>query len=124
REQLAKPYLLERAVLEDIVRDLYEKQQEEIRASHILVRVDENAAPEDTLRAYERLAAVRDSVLAGADFAEMAARHSEDPSAVQNRGDLGYFSGGRMIQAFEEQAYGTPVGGVSGIFRTSFGYHI
>ncbi len=124
REQLAKPYLLERAVLEDIVRDLYEKQKEEIRASHILVRVDENAAPEDTLRAYERLAAVRDSVLAGADFGEMAVRHSEDPSAVQNQGDLSYFTGGRMIHAFEEQAYGTPIGEVSDVFRTSFGYHI
>jgi peptidyl-prolyl cis-trans isomerase SurA len=54
REQLAKPYLLERTVLEDIVRDLYEKQREEVRASHILLRVDEDAAPEDTLRAYER----------------------------------------------------------------------
>lgn len=124
REQLAKPYLLEREVLEEIVRDLYEKQQEEVRAYHILLRVDENAAPEDTLRAYERLAAIRDSVLAGADFAELAVRHSEDPSVAQNRGDLGYFSGGRMIQAFEEQAYGTPVGDVSDVFRTRFGYHI
>src|SRR5690606_609463 len=113
REQLAKPYLLERTVLEDIVRDLYEKQQEEIRASHILLRVDENAAPEDTLRAYERLHAIRDSLLAGADFEAMAVRHSEDPSVEQNRGDLNYFSGGRMIQAFEEQAYATPVGEVS-----------
>lgn len=124
REQLAKPYLLERTVLEDIVRDLYEKQQEEIRASHILLRVDENAAPEDTLRAYERLHAIRDSLLAGADFEAMAVRHSEDPSVEQNRGDLNYFSGGRMIQAFEEQAYATPVGEVSDVFRTPFGYHV
>ena len=124
REQLAQPYFLERAVLDDIVRDLYEKQQEEVRASHILVRVAENAAPEDTLRAYERLSAIRDSVLAGSDFAELARRHSEDPSVAQNRGDLGYFSGGRMIQAFEDRAYATPVGEVSDVFRTSFGYHV
>lgn len=124
REQLAQPYFMERTVLDDIVRDLYEKQQEELRASHILIRVDEDAAPEDTLRAYERLAAIRDSVRAGADFAELARRHSEDPSVAQNNGDLGYFSGGRMIQAFEDQAYATPVGEVSDVFRTSFGYHI
>ena len=124
RDQLAKPYLLERTVLEDIVRDLYEKQKEEIHAAHILLNVAENAAPEDTLRAYTRLTAIRDSILAGADFAAMAVRHSEDPSAARNQGDLSYFTGGRMIEAFEEQAYATPVGGVSPVFRTSFGYHI
>ncbi len=124
RAQLAKPYLLERTVLEEIVRDLYAKQQEEIRASHILLTVDETAAPEDTLAAYTKLDAIRDSVLAGADFGEMAVRHSMDPSAQQNRGDLSYFSGGRMIQAFEDMAFGTSVGEVSPVFRTSFGYHI
>ncbi len=124
RAQLAKPYLVEREVLEDITRDLYEKQREEVRAAHILLRVDENAAPEDTLAAYTKLSAVRDSVLAGADFEALAARHSEDPSVERNQGDLGYFTGGRMIQAFEDQAYGTPVGGVSPVFRTRFGYHV
>lgn len=124
RSQLAKPYLIEREVLEDIIRDIYEKQQEEVRASHLLIRVDEDAPPADTLAAYQRAAALRDSLLAGADFAEIAQRHSEDPSAVQNAGDLGYFSGGRMILAFEQMAYDTPVGGVSPVFRSAFGYHV
>lgn len=124
RAQLAKPYLLERTVLEKVIQDLFEKQQEEIRASHILLRVDESAAPEDTLAAYQKLSAIRDSVLAGADFAELAVRYSEDPSAARNQGDLSYFTGGRMIQSFEDMAYGTPVGEVSPVFRTQFGYHI
>ena len=124
RAQLAKPYFVEREVLDGIIRDIYEKQQEEIRASHILLRVDENAAPADTLAAYAKLSAIRDSVVAGADFETLAVRHSEDPSAQRNQGDLGYFTGGRMINAFEQQAYSTPVGEVSPVFRTSFGYHI
>ncbi len=124
RAQLAKPYFVEREVLDGIIRDIYEKQKEEVRASHILLRVDENAPPADTLAAYARLSAIRDSVVAGADFATLAVRHSEDPSAQRNQGDLGYFSGGRMIDAFEQQAYATPVGEVSPVFRTSFGYHI
>lgn len=124
RAQLAKPYLVEREVLEDITRDLFEKQKEEIRAAHVLIRVDETAAPEDTLAAFTKIAALRDSVAAGADFEEIAVRNSEDPSAQNNRGDLGYFSGGRMIQAFEDMAYATPVGEVSPAFRTRFGYHI
>lgn len=125
RDQLAQPYLLEREVLEDIIRDLYEKQQEEIAASHILLMVDEHASPADTLAAYQRLNAIRDSVVAGqVAFDEAAVRHSDDPSKVQNRGALGYFTGGRMILAFEDTAYGTPVGEVSPVFRTQFGFHI
>ncbi len=124
RTQLAKPYFLEREVLDGIIRDLYEKQNEEIRAAHILIRLDENAPPSDTLAAYNKLSAIRDSLAAGADFATLAVRNSEDPSVQRNRGDLGYFTGGRMIDAFERQAYATPVGEVSPVFRTSFGYHI
>jgi peptidyl-prolyl cis-trans isomerase SurA len=124
RTQLAKPYFLEREVLDDIVRDLYDKQQEEVRASHILLRLTPDATPADTLAAYTELAALRDSLVAGADFATLAARHSEDPSVQRNQGDLGYFVGGRMIQAFEDQAYETPVGEVSPVFRTNFGYHV
>ena len=124
REQLAKPYFLEREVIDGIVRDLYNKQQEEVRASHILIRVDPNAEPADTLAAYNKIAAIRDSLVTGADFAALAARNSEDPSVQRNQGDLGFFVGGRMIEAFETQAYGTPVGELSPVFRTNFGYHV
>lgn len=124
RNQLARPYLLERKVLEDIIRDLYEKQQQEVHAGHILLRVTEDAPPADTLAAYERALALRDSLEAGADFSALARRHSEDPSVYENEGDLGYFTGGRMIHAFEQMAYETPVGGVAPVFRTPFGYHV
>ena len=124
RAQLAKPYFLEREVLDGIIRDLYDKQQEEINAAHILLRVDESAAPADTLAVYEEIAAIRDTLVAGADFDSLAVRHSEDPSVQRNQGDLGYFTGGRMIYPFEKQAYATPVGEISPVFRTKFGYHV
>jgi peptidyl-prolyl cis-trans isomerase SurA len=124
RAQLAKPYFLEREVLDDIISDLYEKRREEINAAHILIQVPETAAPADTLAAFKKLAAIRDSIVAGADFETLAVRHSEDPSAQQNRGDLGYFTAGRMIFPFEQQAYGNAVGDISPVFRTRFGYHI
>ncbi|NNF58138.1 MAG: hypothetical protein HKN04_07830 [Rhodothermaceae bacterium] len=125
RDQLARPYFTDQAILDDIIADLYEKQQEEINASHLLIRVEETAAPEDTLAAYQRTLALRDSVvLHGMAFDEMAFRHSEDPSARRNRGNLGYFSGGRMVEAFEEAAYATPVGEITMPIRTRFGYHL
>ncbi|MDE2997415.1 MAG: peptidylprolyl isomerase, partial [Bacteroidota bacterium] len=125
-----RPYLLEGNVCEPQVRELYDRRKETVEARHLLVRVGPDAAAEDTLDAWNRLSAVRDSVLAGADFGKLAATFSEDPSAKGpagspgHQGLLGYFGGGRMVEAFEDQAYNTAVGEVSDIFRTQFGYHI
>ena len=128
RNQLARPYLLEREILDPILRDLYEKQQFMIDASHILARAGESATPEDTLRAYNKMLAIQDSLEQGMDFGDLAFRNSEDPSARSNgqgaKGRLGFFAGGRMVKAFEDKAYSTPVGESSPIFRTQFGYHI
>ncbi|MEM1127366.1 MAG: peptidylprolyl isomerase [Bacteroidota bacterium] len=129
RSQLARPYLLEREVVEPIIRDLYAKSQEMVDASHLLIRVDQTARPADTLAAYERIASLRDSVMMGQDFNALAASFSEDPSAQRpsgpgSQGRLGYFSSGQMVGPFEDQAYATPVGEVSPIFRTRYGYHI
>ena len=130
RTNLARPYLLEQEVMEPIVRQLYDRRQQLVDASHILLLADESASPEDTLAAFSRLEAVRDSAVQGIDFGDLAFRHSEDPSARSRadapgyRGRLGFFTAGRMIEPFESYAYETHVGGVSPVFRTQFGYHI
>lgn len=129
RSQLARPYLLEREVVEPLIRDLYAKKQELVDVSHILLRVGPEAAPNDTSRAYNRLTVILDSLKAGADFGTMAIRHSEDPSAQTPnrpgyRGHLGYYSGGRMVKPFEDRMFSTPIDSVSDIFRTQFGYHV
>lgn len=130
RANLARPYLLEQEVLEPIIRDLYAKQQEIIDVSHLLIRVAPDAAPSDTLAAYEKISALADSLAAGTDFGDLAFRHSEDPSARSRnegpgyRGRIGFFSAGRLVEEFEDMAYATPVGAVSPVFRTQFGYHI
>ncbi|MDZ4700855.1 MAG: peptidylprolyl isomerase [Rhodothermales bacterium] len=128
RKQLARPYLLEREIMEPILRQLYERRQQIVDASHILVRVAEDASPADTLAAFTKLMAMRDSVMSGVDFGDLAFRNSEDPSARGDgpggRGRLGYFSGGQMVEAFENVGYSTPVGDVSPVFRSQFGYHI
>jgi len=130
RMQLARPYIMERRVFEPLVREMYERRKTMVEASHILFTVQPNASPEDTLDAWNRLSAVRDSVLAGASFGRLAAQYSQDPSAKGQpgnpgyQGQLGYFGGGRMVEAFEDVAFNSSVGDVSPIFRTRFGYHI
>lgn len=125
RDQLAGPYFMDRQVLEDIVRDLYDKQAEEIEVSHILFLLSPAALPADTAAVFARANALRDSIEAGTiSFEDAARRYSEDPSARQNGGALGYITGGRTILPFEDMAFQTPVGEISAPVRTRFGVHV
>lgn len=126
RKQLAQPYLVDSSENQALVREAYERMKTEVRASHILIRVDENASPADTLVAYNKIMALRKRILAGEDFATVAKGKggSEDQSAQRNSGDLGYFTAFQMVYPFEDVAYKTKVGEVSMPVRTRFGYHI
>ena len=124
KKQLAKPYLTESKMSEALVEETYNRLKYEINASHILLKVDEDAVPEDTLKAYNKLIGIKKRVEAGEDFESFAYEVSEDPSAKRNKGDLGYFSTMRMVYPFESVAYRTEVNEVSDPVRTKFGYHI
>lgn len=124
RQQLNESYLSDKKVTDLLVREAYERLQEEVRAAHILLTLSENASPKDTLRVFQRMQRIRNEAVSGADFSELAKKYSEDPSVAQNAGDLGYFSALRMVYPFEEAAYTTAVSKVSEIIRTRFGYHI
>ncbi|UPT71482.1 MAG: peptidylprolyl isomerase [Flavobacterium sp. JAD_PAG50586_2] len=124
RTQLAKTYFNDTKITQELLEEGYNRLQKEIKTSHILVLADENATPEDTLKAYNKINDIRKKALAGEDFAALAVQYSEDPSAKDNKGDLGYFSAFRMVYPFENAAYNTPKGEVSKIIRTRFGYHI
>jgi len=126
RKQLALPYLIDSVENQAMVAQAYDRIKNEVRASHILVKVDANASPKDTLAAYNRILALKARIEKGEDFAAVAKMKngSDDPSAVSNGGDLGYFTAFQMVYPFEEKAYTTPVGQVSEPFRTRFGYHI
>ncbi len=137
RTQLAKPYFIDEKVNEALLEEAYERLNQDIRASHILIMVDENATPEDTLKAYNKISNILAEVKAGKDFAEAAVEHSDDKSARDteaipnkqryrpgNKGDLGYFTVFNMVYPFEDAAYSTAVHDVSPIVRTKYGYHI
>jgi len=124
RQQLAQPYLTEKSVTDQLVREAYDRMSQEVNASHILIRVAPDASPQDTLAAYKRIEAIRQQVVGGADFGQLARTQSEDPSAKENAGKLGYFTAMQMVYPFESAAYKTPVGEVSAPIRTRFGYHI
>lgn len=124
RKQLAKPYLTESGVTDELVKEAYERLKTEINASHILIGLAPEAAPEDTLRVFNKLMQIRAKALGGEDFAALAKEHSEDPSAASNGGNLGYFTALQMVYPFEDAAYKTKEGEISYPVRTRFGYHL
>jgi len=97
---------------------------EQVRARHILVRVGEEADDAARTEARARLAGIREKAVAGADFAELAQAHSEDPGSQPKGGDLGFFGRGRMVKPFEEAAFALAVDEISPVVETGFGYHL
>lgn len=104
-------------VSDDDLKKFYEQNKdkfktgEQVKASHILVKTEKEA--KDILA----------QIKAGAKFEELAKKHSVDTSAAQG-GDLGWFSKGSMVPAFENAALALKEGQVSDVVKTDFGYHI
>ncbi|TSA28697.1 MAG: peptidyl-prolyl cis-trans isomerase [Bacteroidetes bacterium] len=136
REQLAKPYFMDEATMENLVQEAFTRSEQDIRASHIFVRVAPDASPEDTLAAWKKITGIRQRLANGEKFDELAIEYSEDPSARDrepnaqhpfikgNKGDLGYFTVFDMVYPFESAAYTTPENEVSKPIRSEYGYHL
>lgn len=124
KKQLSSGYLTDTEASDALVKEAYDRLQERVNASHILIQFQPDAAPKDTLIAYQKITEARNKIVKGGDFKAIATQYSEDPSAKQNGGDLGWFSAFRMVYPFEQAAFTTKVGEVSAPFRTRFGYHI
>jgi peptidyl-prolyl cis-trans isomerase C len=96
---------------------------EQVRARHILIKVEKGATEDQKAAARKKIEEVRTKAEGGADFAELAKESSEGPSAPKG-GDLGFFGRGRMVPAFEKAAFALKPGEISGVVETPFGYHI
>ncbi|MBC2845911.1 peptidylprolyl isomerase [Winogradskyella flava] len=119
KKQLTKNYLSENKVTDVLVQEAYDRSNIDIKASHVLVRLDENA--KDTLSAYNQVLTLREHLLnEGFDKLKKEA-HDGKTVFVE---DLGYFSAFKMVYNFETAAYNTAVGEISMPFRTRFGYHV
>jgi peptidyl-prolyl cis-trans isomerase SurA len=124
RKQLATPYLTDKEVNDKLLTEAYDRSKKDVRASHILIKCDFEALPKDTLTAYKKAMSLRDRINKGEDFNKLAEQFSDDPSAKENKGDLGYFTVFNMVYQFENAAYSTPKGQVSMPVRTRFGYNL
>ena len=125
RIQLEKPYLIDTSINEDLINEAYYRTINEVNASHIMTKLGPNPSSEDTLKAYNKILDIRNKIISSnIGFEEAAEELSEDPYARSSKGNLGYFNAFKMLYSFECAAYNTPVGKVSDIVRTKYGYHI
>ncbi len=100
------------------------KRKESVMVSHILVRVAKDAEPAERQKGRDRAKELRQRVVAGKDFAEIAGKYSDCARTKQAGGDLGYIKRGFMPPGFDEVAFTLKMGEVSEIIETEFGYHI
>src|SRR5690606_27649322 len=89
RTQLSKNYLTDSKVTKELLEEGYVRSLKEIKASHLLLTVDENAKPEDTLAVFKQIMDLKKRADNGEDFGDLAQKFSQDPSAKENKGDLG-----------------------------------
>ncbi len=135
RNEMAMPYLIDSASLNNLLRQTYERNRYVVRASHIMVKLNPNPTPKDTLEAYNKAMDIYNRVMAGEDFATLAEKLSDDQSARRrvdeqgrtldgNRGDVAYFTVFDMVYEFENAVYPMKIGEISKPVRSKYGYHI
>jgi peptidyl-prolyl cis-trans isomerase SurA len=124
KDDLTQPYLIKNSLQEGELMKAYSRMKEVVKASHILLQFPPNASQEDTISVLRMALKLKEEAENGADFNQLAFEHSDDPSAKDNKGNLGYFSALQMVSAFEDAAYAMKVGEISDPIITNFGYHI
>jgi len=121
RKQLAKPYLRDDNFNDELFDEALDRIQYDINANHILI----NIVDENNDEALNKIKDIRKQILNGnISFEEAAVKFSDDKSALENKGNLGYFTAFMMVYDFETAAYTTPIGEISQPVKTKYGYHI
>ena len=121
KKQLIKSFMADTKVTDAMVEEAYERISYDVKATHLLVKISENASPEDTLVAYNNILKLRNRALN--EGFETVRKEAHDGQTVFGE-ELGYFSGFKMVYKFETAAFNTKVGEISKPFRTRFGCHI
>ncbi len=98
------------------------RHPDQVKAKYAKIEIKPSEKDEESVLA--KAQEVRDKIVGGADFGELATEFSEDPGSKDKGGDLGWFTKGRMVKEFEEAAFGLEPGTVSEPVKTTYGYHI
>ena len=131
RDQQIRPMVINDDDVEAEARRIYSRTQHQvdslgglIKPAHILLLIKQNAPQGEQERAKVRIDSIYRALQGGADFAELASRHSQDPGSAKQGGELPWCQPGQLVQEFEREAYALQKGQMSKPFLSPYGYHI
>ena len=141
RAQATPKYLRDEVAIDSLVELSYNRMAKIRRAAHIVVQCPQGSDSAIVEAALQRINQARERVTVGIpkqvkkgrktitvqeveDFGDVSAEVSEEPVAQKNRGELGWIQPFRYVYVFEDAVYNTPVGGVTEVFRSPYGFHI
>lgn len=125
KKQLAKPYLRNTEFDKNMLIEAYERMKQDVKASHILIKIDEEASIKEDKIAYDKILSIRADIMANKiSFAEAARMNPDGNTPGSNDGNLNYFTAFMMVYDFESAAYSTEIGEISMPIKTKYGYHI
>ncbi len=122
RRELAAPYLTDSLFLNSLVKEAYDLSREEVEAFHIMLA--KGATDNETVAARAQADSIRNRLLNGEDFGELAAKYSVDRASSNAGGRMGYILSGRFPYTFEKVAYTLAPGEISEIVESPQGFHI
>jgi len=122
RAQVMPQYMNDKAVVDGLVAEAFTRSQKDIHLAHIFIAFQQNGVY-DTTAANRKRDEVAHALKSGKPFSELAKKYSDDPSAKNNGGDIGWITVFSLPYALENLAYSTPVGKFSPAFRSNAGYH-
>ena len=124
RKELAKPYLVDSKLDEQMAREAYHRLKENVEVEHILFSINNPNDEAEKKAAFDKAMQARERILKGEDFGKVAFECSDDPSAKENNGYLGFIKGFRTVLPFEDAVYSMKPGDLSKPVLSQFGYHI
>ncbi len=124
KDQLAKPYLSEKLKYEQLIEEAYKRNQNELKLDIIFVKVSMNAAPEDTLKAYNKALKIKQRLLNGEDFETLALQTSDDRGVEKNKGHLSFLKPARIPYNIQNYAFSENATQFSDPIKTDYGYYI
>ncbi|MDE6785950.1 MAG: peptidylprolyl isomerase [Muribaculaceae bacterium] len=122
KADLATPYMTDSIFLNSLVKEAYDLSKEEVEAFHIMLA--KSPSDEETLASKAQADSIRQVLLNGGDFSELAAKYSVDRASSNQGGRMGYIISGRFPYAFEKAAFTLAPGEISEIVESPQGYHI
>lgn len=122
RNELARPYLTDKSVRDSLLNVAYNHMCEDVDVSHIMMTLTNNIEIDN--KTVATLDSIRTAIINGASFEDAAVKYSIDRTAQYNKGRMGFISAGKFPYAWEDAAYNTPIGEISPVLQSPFGFHI